>query len=212
PAASTGSSRTELAFVVLAILAGGAMTFGVLMARGAAPEEGARPPIERQGTGIVPDRAPASVQPSAPKWTDANRARWVRNPRREIAFELPAENTVQGWMAVLEPVLVVRCRGRRTEAFVYTATPATIEPQDEDHTVAVAFDDEPQSVERWPDSAEHDALFAPDGEAFARRLMTARTLRFGFTPHNARPVTVHFHVAGLAPLLEPAARQCGWEK
>jgi hypothetical protein len=129
-----------------------------------------------------------------------------------VAYELPAEHKVQAWMTQVEPALVVRCMGRRTEAFVYTSTPAKIEAQDEDHTVGIAFDNEPQSAERWPDSAEHDALFAPDGEAFARRIMAAKTLRFGFTPHNAPPVTVHFAVNGLAELLEPAARQCGWKK
>jgi len=212
PAPSRGLNRAELLIVLLSIAAGGAITMGVLMARGAKPQAA----VHVAAGGIapaVPAVSPAAaIAPSAPRWTDANRARWVRNPRREVAFELPAENKVQAWTTQVEPVLVVRCMARRVEAFVYTATPARIEPQDEDHTVAIAFDDEPQSAERWPDSAEHDALFAPDGEAFARRIAGARTLRFGFTPHNARPVTVHFNVEGLRGLLEPAARQCGWKK
>ena len=206
-----GLNRTELVIVALSIVAGGVVTFGVLMARGAAPRA-ASAEVRIAAAGTVPAAAPALPASSAPKWTDANRARWVGNPRRDVAFELPAEHKVQAWMTQVEPVLVVRCAGRRTEAFVYTSTPAKIEPQDEDHTVGIAFDTEPQAAERWQDSAEHDALFAPDGEAFARRLMSAGTLRFGFTPHNAPPVTVHFNVAGLRELLGPASRQCGWKK
>lgn len=56
---------------------------------------------------------------------------------------------------------------------------------------------------------EHDALFAPDGQALAQRLLTARQLHFGFSPHNAAPVTATFEVDGLAKHLEPIAKRCG---
>ena len=32
-----------------------------------------------------------------------------------------------------------------------------MEPQDENHSVAIRFDDQPESSERWADSSEHDA-------------------------------------------------------
>jgi hypothetical protein len=66
-------------------------------------------------------------------------------------------------------------------------------------------------TERWADSDEHDALFAPDGAGFAQRLQRARTLRFGYTPHNALPVVVHFQVSGLSDLIGPVAKECGWK-
>ena len=40
----------------------------------------------------------------------------------------------------------------------------------------------------------------------ARGLVAARVLRFGFTPHNAEPVTMQFAVAGW-PLLARAAKE-----
>jgi hypothetical protein len=64
-------------------------------------------------------------------------------------------------MNYVRPLLVVRCM-KKTEAFVYTGSALRIEPNTEDHTVSFRFDDEPARTERWPDSAEHDALFAPD--------------------------------------------------
>ena len=78
-----------------------------------------------------------------------------------------------------------------------------------DRRPTVALDDDAASHERWPDSVEHDALFAPDGASLARRLMTAGTLRFSFTPHNAAPVTAVFNVHGLAEQLKPVAKHCG---
>jgi hypothetical protein len=98
---------------------------------------------------------------------------------------------------------------KRTDVFVYTGTAARIESEDENHGVQLTFDDEAGSDQRWPDSLEHDALFAPDGAAVARRLVSADTLRFGFTPHNAPPVTAIFDVHGLAERLKPAAKYCG---
>ena len=98
---------------------------------------------------------------------------------------------------------------KRTDVFVYTDSAARIEEQDENHTVRVAFDGEAGAHERWPDSVEHDALFAPDGKAMAARLLAARQMRFTFSPHNAAPVTATFEVAGLGELLAPIAKRCG---
>ena len=42
-----------------------------------------------------------------------------------------------------------------------------------------------------------------------RRLVTARQMRFSFSPHNAAPVTATFEVAGLGELLTPIAKRCG---
>ena len=101
---------------------------------------------------------------------------------------------------------------KKTEAFVYTGSALRIEPNTEDHTVNFRFDDEPSHPEHWPDSAEHDALFAPDAVAFARRVMNAHSLRFGYHPHNAEPVEAVFEVSGLTELFGPSAKDCGWPK
>jgi hypothetical protein len=146
------------------------------------------------------------------KWSSENRAYWVGSRRHSPAFELPAENRVAVWMRQVRPTLVVRCMAKQPQVFVVTESALRIEPQTEDHTVTFGFDNEPERTERWADSAEHDALFAPDGNAFAQRLTLARTMRFGYTPHNASPVVAYFQVSGLGPLLEPVARDCGWKK
>jgi hypothetical protein len=114
-------------------------------------------------------------------------------------------------MGQVQPLLVVRCVANRTEAFVYTETAARIEVGMEDRAVRVRFDDEPYVDERWPDSAEHKGLFAPNGETFTQRLLNAGTLRFQFTPHNAERAEVQFNVAGLRELIAPVQKNCGWK-
>jgi hypothetical protein len=158
---------------------------------------------------------PTAATPGAPavtsKWHPANRD-WLLNAKKGVAFELRSENRVAIWQGIAQPMLVVRCDGGRMQAFVYTASAIQMEPVDENHSVRVSFDGEPEVTERWADSSDHDALFAPDATAFARRVATARTLKFGYTPHNALRVVADFQTSGLNDLIAPAAKQCGWKR
>jgi hypothetical protein len=198
----------EVAMVTFAVMAGGVLTLGLLMARALPPTSVAAAPAPAASA------APPKPTHTAPAhaWTLADSSVWVGSGRDRVAFELPADNTVAIWMRTVRPTLVVRCVEGQMDAFVFTASAARIEPQTDDHTVRYGFDDAADVSERWPDSDEHDALFAPDGVTFARRIAEASVLRFGFTPHNAAAVTAQFTVAGLKPLLEPAARSCGWHE
>jgi hypothetical protein len=204
-----GPNRRELLIMLFAIGVSGVITLALLSARG--ESSGAS-----GSAGAAPGpKAAETLQPEAAgtqTWSADNRAYWVGNRPKSAAFELPAENTVQIWMRSVRPALIVRCMSQNMQVFVVTESAMKIEPQTEDHTVTFGFDGEPAATERWPDSDEHDSLFAPDGTAFAQRLMAARTLRVGYTPHNADPVVAHFTVSGLGPLLEPVAKECGWKK
>jgi hypothetical protein len=212
PPARPGSwSAASLAAVAAALICGALMTLAVMTARPSAGDVAspAVPVPARPGTpAALP--VPAPVDPaSAPTWADARQARWVGSTRQGVALELAARRPVNVWHGTVTPLLVVRCLDRRADVFVYTDTAAQIEREDDNHAVRLGFDDQPEAEDRWPDSMEHDALFAPDGDALVRRLVAARTLRFGFTPHNAAPVTAVFDVAGLAERIAPLARRCG---
>jgi len=137
--------------------------------------------------------------------------RWLGD-ERGAAWELPAENVVQTWFGPSRPVLVVRCMSRTTDTIVYTGSPMMIEPHVDGKTVTVTVDNEEASTERWSDADDRVALFAPDGAAFAQRLLHATTLQFSYTPHNFSPVVARFHVAGLASLIERSAKACGWKE
>jgi hypothetical protein len=149
----------------------------------------------------------ASTVAMTPTWTEENRDTWIAGARRALAFEVQADKPVSVWMRTVRPSLVVRCEANVLDVFVFTDSAAKIEPQTIDHTINLQFDGGEEMSTHWPDADTHDALFAPDAAAFAQRLASAQTLRFGFTPHNAERVTMQFNVAGLAPLLARAAKE-----
>lgn len=202
------SNRRALILVATAAGIAGLVTLALLRAHGTPLSDAAA--IEAspaQPVAVVHVEAPTTT---AYRWSTDNRTLWLGPAGKGVVLDVAAENTVGVWMRNVRPALVVRCIGGRTEVFVFTQSSARIEPGTDDHTVTLGIDESSEMTELWPDSIEHDALFAPDGAALAKRLLGARTLRFGFTPHNAAPVAAHFHVAGLEELLRPSARECGW--
>jgi hypothetical protein len=203
-----GLKRRELLMVVTAVVFGGTIMLALLRASGDPASSAASTPAATASV-KSPAAAPATAA-ARQTWSSTNRE-WIGNQRKAVAFELLSDNKVQVWQRHAQPILVVRCRSGRTEAFVYIESAAQMETEDENHSVRLRFDGGTESTERWADTDEHDALFAPDGGAFARRLLGAQTLQFGYTPHNAARVVANFQVSGLDALIKPAAKQCGWQ-
>jgi len=193
--------------VVAVLVCAGGLTFTMLNTRATATTM-TLPTAPSAARTAVPSAASVAAF-SAPKWSHAHAYRWVSNRPRSVAFELESIERVPVWTTTVRPLLVVRCLSRKTELFVYTETAARIESDDENHTVGLAFDDGPQSVERWPDSEEHDALFAPDSAALATRIASAHHLKFTFTPHNAQPATVNFELNGADEVVANVRKTCG---
>lgn len=154
--------------------------------------------------------APVVDEGPVPTWSGSKRASWANDGSRTIAFTLAATHDLPVWMNRARPTLIVRCLYRATEAFVALDTSTTFEDDANLRTVRVQWDDEAQSVQRWTVSESAKELFAPDGVAFARRLATAKRLRFGFSPFNAQPVTAEFAVEGFDTLAGLVANTCGW--
>jgi len=215
--AAANRPRTHLLrdalLIVVATVCAAVLTFVFLASRGGPSSAlaAATAAVTSPRTSSAPPRAAVLPATANETWNAENRAFWL-GYRRGAAFQLLAENTVHTFFGPTQPILVVRCVGRTADAFVYMKSPSRIEPGSDGKTVTVGIDDEPARTEQWTDSDDRVALFAPDGDAFARRLLHAQTLRFGYTPANASDVVAQFHVAGLGKLLEPAARDCGWKK
>jgi hypothetical protein len=229
PVVAKRYGKRELMTGLVGVVGGGLLILMVTSTRGAASrdESVAQPPAARpaaekpaarnaatkKASAAVahapnpPAGAVAAPSGTASQWT-SNPA-WVGGARRAAAFEVPSTSRVQVWMRRVQPMLVVRCRANILEAFVFTDSAAKMEPQDQDHTVRVQFDGQAAVSERWPDSSEHDALFARDPQAFVRQLLGASTLQFSFSPHNADSVVAVFNVAGLQEHLATAAKSCG---
>ena len=199
----------------LMLLAAGAAIGGALLTMailGRTTTRNAGAPVVPSGRVQVSGGAAKAPPPALlPRWSQAHEDRWISNHPRSVAWEIDAVAPVAIWMRHVRPMLVVRCLAKSTDVFVFTDSAARIEPRDDRHTVRVGFDDEADVVERWPDSADHDALFAPDGMTTARRLAGVRSMRFTFTPHNADPVTARFDVGGFDAIASGMAKTCGWK-
>jgi len=208
------SATPLIATVVVAVLVGaGGLTFTMLNVRATAATAALAASAHPIATAPGPSQPVTGAHPPArlpgPAWSRAHAYRWVSNHPRSAAFEVESIEQVPVWTTKVRPMLVVRCLAKKTDVFVYTETAARIESDDENHTVGLAFDDEPQSVERWPDSEEHDALFAPDSSALATRIASAHHLKFTFTPHNAPPATVNFDLTGADEVVASVRKTCG---
>src|SRR2546421_6085901 len=197
---------------VIAALVGAALLSGVaalgLIAGQSTSSENARvpspssSPFARTTTAAV-----APVGPFRSKWIGSKQPRWARDGSKTISFELEAERDIAVWMKSVRPYLGVRCFHHNTEVMVLPDSAASIEPNDR-HTVRVGFDGGADVQQLWFGSDDHQALFAPDGAAFANQIATARTLRFGFTPYNAKPVVIEFDVRGFDDLIGLVAKTC----
>jgi hypothetical protein len=209
-AAPSAAARRKALVVAASLSAAALLTIAFMLVRrvpsstvSAAPASVSPPPVRSSPTA-------ASLPVATQSWSAENKAHWLGD-QRGAAWELPADDVVQTWFGPTRPLLVVRCMSRTMDAIVFTGSPMMIEPHADGKAVTVTVDNEETSAERWMDAERRDALFAPEGAAFAQRLLHATTLQFGYTPHNFSPVVARFHVTGLAPLIEHSARECGWK-
>jgi len=155
---------------------------------------------------VVPVAESASTV--APKWKRTRQLRWAADGSRMIGFEVEAERDVDVYMDRIRPILAVRCTSRATEVFVVLHSAASIENAGDTHAVKISLDGEPDVEQRWLDSTDMQALFAPDGKALADRLVASRRLRFSFKPFNHAPATVEFDVHGFDEPLAAMSKTC----
>ena len=212
---ATGSRR-QLTFIASAVgaVAGVALTGFAMSARdGSPPTASGTTAAPAAHVTTAPRTAPpATAVTGVQKWSAEHQPSRLDRRRREATFELLSENVVKTWLGPARPTLFVRCTSQRIEAFVVTGSPMKIDPRVEGKTVTISMDGEPVRTEQWTDSDDHTAVFAPDPAAFTQRLRTARTLHFGYSPHNSSDVVAQFHVSGIDGLIGAAPKDCGATK
>jgi hypothetical protein len=215
-AAHAVSARPRAAQLTLMIVGGAGMLTGIAFVLALGWLRG-DPPV--QTAAAAASAAPAATKPvasavtesgPAPTWTGRRAAAWARDGSKSISFQLEATRDVPVWMSRVRPVLAVRCLSRATQVFVAIGTSANFEQDADRRTIRLQWDDGPETAQQWQTSESGQELFAPDGVALVGQLAHAQRLRFGFTPFNARPVTVEFVVQGFEPLGKLVASTCGW--
>src|SRR5262249_29583602 len=130
---------------------------------------------------------------------------------KTVVFRLDAEESVKGWLESHVPTLILRCKEKSTDAYMVTGMAASVESGGDAHTVQVRFDDKPVDEQRWHDSTDDKALFAPNPVSFIKKVSTAKRLRIGFTPFNASPVIAEFDVTGFGSHMSELSETCHWK-
>ena len=157
------------------------------------------------GAAIEPAPAPAPTD----KWQE-NTGTSAMDDSPTVTYALTAEYDITGWLKTSRPALYVRCFEHKTAVLVHTDMAANVE-YGGGHTVRIRLDDEPAFTEEWSESTNHEALFAPNPIALARRIARAKRMRFEFTPFNASRTTVEFDVTGFGNHIGEVANTCGWK-
>lgn len=217
PQAAAGKSRPwSFTIAATVVLATAAIAVMLLAGRpGASQDSAATTAVPASHPVAPPPSSTVSARPgSAPaaKWTGSKKPGWATDGSRTITFELAAESYVPVWMKRVRPVLAVRCLGGSTEVFVVTDSAASFEGNTGRHTVRVGFDGGADVEQQWTDSSDYQSLFAPDGEALARRIARSKRMRFEFTPYSAAPVAADFDVRGFDQFIDSVAKVCRWRK
>jgi hypothetical protein len=131
---------------------------------------------------------------------------------RTVTLHLTADGSFSSWANDEHtPSLIIRCKENETDLYIVNGTAATPELGLFDRaTVRLRIDDGKPYSERWGESTDDEALFAPRPISLARRLAHAERLTYQFTPFNSSPVTVIFTVKGLDEPLRKVASVCHW--
>ena len=221
PAARTVTPKQPQTFLLLVAIVVTAIRSLMLLASASrmpiAPETAPSPGARTGSANVASQLSPSPVSGKAPtdqtslpspQWTSSVPGRRSGFGANTVVYELAADQEVDVWRKRVRAVLTVRCTTRETEVFIVTHSPAAIEPESSLHTVKLAFDGQPAEPETWEHSIDHDALFAPDGLALARRIATSRKMSFTFTPFNASPAVIPFTVDGFDERLKSAGKKC----
>jgi hypothetical protein len=161
---------------------------------------------------------PSGYTPGPPEnaprdeWRDLDSASEMDGSQGASAV-LDSDNWVEGFLARYKPTLYIRCKEHKTDVFVVTGMPAAPElGLFSRFTIRLRFDEGKPSYQEWSGATDGQALFAQSAPALARRMSSARIMRFEFTPYNASPQIATFHVEGLKNHLPKVAKACGWKK
>jgi len=127
-----------------------------------------------------------------------------------VALQLDSDSEFPGSFGMHRATLVLRCKEKKTEAYIVTGTRASVENTEETHAVRLRFDQAEPVTEHWSESTSGDTLFARNGRQLIDRLVKADVLTFEFTPFDAGPAVVRFALNGLGDRLPELAQACGW--
>ena len=133
---------------------------------------------------------------------------------KSVYLLLRAKNEIMGWpRKTYTPELTIRCREKKTEAYITFGMSPTIEYGLHDAaTLQFRIDKQAPFKAVGGKSTDGEALFLRDTVTFVKRLYKANELLVRFIPFNSSAQETSFNVSGLEQAIVPLAEACRWSK
>jgi len=155
---------------------------------------------------------------SSPKTSTATVSKW--HVKREtsrmddgtnVIVSLEAASAISGWpRKTYTPSLILRCKEKRTEAYIVTGMSPQVEYGTDGATVTLRFDKEKATKYHTSKSTNGEALFFGQSVGLIKNMLRHTILLFEFVPFNSSPVMTTFDLRGLADAIKPLRETCKW--
>ncbi len=182
----------------------------------ASSPESSTPVVQEAAPGGTPDGTAVDeiARPSSPavsrRWT-AKDIESEMPGAKGVSFELDGTLLPPQGPNSRPPELIVRCQDNRTDVILVAGVNAAEERGPRQGTsVSVRLDEAPARRERWRESSDREALYAPVPIRLAREIARAGTLQLEFATLDGPPVRVSFDVSGFDQHITRLASDCGW--
>lgn len=155
--------------------------------------------------------SPKTDTSSASKWMITKKTSPVDDSINVTAM-LDAEGSISGWPGKTEtPTLVIRCKEKRTEAYLITGMHPDVERGHDGASVTIRFDKEKAERKSLGKSTDGEALFFGKGVEFIQKALKHSSMLFEFTPYNSSPTRTTFDLSGIDDAVKPVKEACGWK-
>lgn len=130
---------------------------------------------------------------------------------KTATLSLNAESPIRGWPNKNEtPTLIIRCKERKTEAYIVTGMSPMVEYGSDGSTIRLRIDKKPAFKIHAGKSTDGEALFIPSAIVQLKKLLGSSTLLFEFTPFNSPPQMTTFNISGIDEAIKPIREVCKW--
>lgn len=127
---------------------------------------------------------------------------------KNVYLMLEAQESIPGLIGTVRPTLVVRCKERKTEAYIIWGVYLGLE----ETNVLTRLDEEKATSTTWNISTDNKATFYRGSEIqWLRQLLPHRKLLAQVTPYGESPTMVTFMLTGMTQAMRPLQEACGWQ-
>lgn len=153
---------------------------------------------------------PESSSTTVSKWR-VNKETSRIDDSTNVIIRLEADSPISGWpRRTYTPSFVLRCKEKKTEAYIVTGMSPQVEYGTDGATVTLRFDKEKATKYHTSKSTDGEALFFGQSIGLIKKMLGHTTLLFEFVPFNSSPVITTFDLRGLLEAVKPLRDTCKW--